>query len=153
MEQLETWLDERAAAFGDWAGETGTPGAWDFSPASLDVLEELIWKRYAGVKEILAERRSAFVQGAVWYAGETVRRARAGVVWGFEPWEPGTDEVPGMFASDLGVVTDSPFLVRSGQGRDHGLYPLGSVNSVARARYLGRNRAGGHLRALLDDLA
>ncbi|NBE49908.1 hypothetical protein [Streptomyces boluensis] len=151
MEQLEGWLDERATAFGEWVGETGAPGAWDFSPPSLDTLEELVRKRFAGEEQILAERGSAFIQGAVWYAGETVRRARAGVMWGFDPWEPGTDELPELFASELGVVTDSPYLVRSGQGSDKGRYPLGAVISLVCTTDEGDHPVRTHLRDLLDD--
>lgn len=152
-EQLREWLAERATAFGEWADETGTPETCDFTPASLNVLEQVVRKRFADVDHILAERSSTFVQGAVWYVGETVRRALPAVEWGFDPWEPAADEPPGMFASELGVMTDSPYLARPGQGKEQGCYPLGALNNLLRTADEYDRAVNSRLRELLDDLA
>ncbi|GAA3085736.1 hypothetical protein GCM10017562_64680 [Streptomyces roseofulvus] len=83
---LLAWLAERQVAFGDWAREAGGDAdRFDFSDASLDALEERVRETFAAPEEITARRRSPFVQGAVWYIGETLRRRREGWVWKFEP--------------------------------------------------------------------
>ena len=61
-----------------WAGHYGGDAVWDFSPESLDALEELVIQKASTPEELLDEERNApFVDGAVWYFGEVLRRGRS----------------------------------------------------------------------------
>ncbi|WP_374024999.1 tetratricopeptide repeat protein [Mycobacterium sp. HNNTM2301] len=77
-EYLRCWLAERGAQFPVWAGRYGGDAVWDFSPESLDALEELVIQNGSSPEELLDEERNApFVDGAVWYLGEVLRRGRS----------------------------------------------------------------------------
>ncbi|MEV0090260.1 hypothetical protein [Streptomyces sp. NPDC050738] len=86
--QLQAWLDERAAGFGAWAEETRAADRWDFTPGSLDLLEELVRSRYGSEADIHAGRMDPFLQGAIWYAGETACRTKR-LVWHYWPFATG----------------------------------------------------------------
>ena len=51
--RLNTWLERQRADFPAWARETGQQ--WDFTVESLDRLEELLRKRFAGWEELHAD--------------------------------------------------------------------------------------------------
>jgi hypothetical protein len=60
---------------------------WDFGPDSLDTLEELVIQRGSTPEQLLDdEHNAAFVDGAVWYVGEVLRRGRP------SPWEYDRDD-------------------------------------------------------------
>lgn len=81
-EYLRCWLAERGAQFPVWANHYGGDAVWDFSPDSLDALEELVVQQAPTPEQLLDEERNApFVDGAVWYLGEVLRRGRS------LPWE------------------------------------------------------------------
>ncbi len=81
-EYLRCWLAERGAQFPVWAGHYGSEAVWDFSPESLDALEELVIQKASTPEQLLDDERNApFVDGAVWYLGEVLRRGRS------LPWE------------------------------------------------------------------
>lgn len=84
-EYLQRWLTERQAQFPAWVRDCGGSGAeavWDFSPESLDVLEGLVIERGAIPEQLLEDEQNApFVDGALWYFGEVLRRKRP------LPWE------------------------------------------------------------------
>ncbi|MFE3326977.1 hypothetical protein [Streptomyces sp. NPDC059176] len=102
---LLVWLADRQAAFGRWAREAGGVHRFDFSDASLDALEGLVKEKFAESEEITAQRRSLFIQGAVWYIGETLRRRREGWVWKFEP-----DVTFGLLPAFYPAVPDPAYL-------------------------------------------
>ena len=52
--------------------------ALDFSPGSLDVLEQWILERYAGVSEILEPGEALILDGLARYVGETFREQLGG---------------------------------------------------------------------------
>ncbi|WP_170290736.1 hypothetical protein [Kitasatospora atroaurantiaca] len=115
--ELLMWLSERSSGFENWAQATGTPERWDFSPASLDVLEDLLRQTLTGEEDIDEQRRGAFIQGAVWYLGEVACRA-TGVVWKYEPFAFAGEPLPSLFAEvyasgTIGLDPD----VRPGSGR------------------------------------
>ncbi|ORB76290.1 tetratricopeptide repeat protein [Mycobacterium scrofulaceum] len=77
-EYLRCWLAERGAQFPVWAGHHGGEAVWDMSPESLDALEELVIQKAPTPEQLLDEEHNApFVDGAVWYLGEVLRRGRA----------------------------------------------------------------------------
>jgi hypothetical protein len=80
-EYLRCWLAERGAQFPVWAGHYGGDAVWDFSPESLDVLEELVMQKASTPEQLLEEQNAPFVDGAVWYLGEVLRRGRP------QPWQ------------------------------------------------------------------
>ena len=81
-EYLRCWLAERGAQFPVWAAHYGGGAVWDFSPESLDALEELVIEKASAPEQLLDDERNApFVDGAVWYLGEVLRRGRS------LPWE------------------------------------------------------------------
>ncbi|WP_407288207.1 hypothetical protein [Streptomyces sp. BP-8] len=74
---LSGWLNEREKTFAVWVEETGLPAqTWDFSPASLDVLERLVRERFPAKEEFEEAEAGLFLQGASWYVGEVARRER-----------------------------------------------------------------------------
>jgi hypothetical protein len=76
-EYLRCWLAERGAQFPVWAARYGGDAVWDFSPESLDALEELVIQKAPTPEQLLDEERNApFLDGAVWYVGEVLRRGR-----------------------------------------------------------------------------
>jgi len=81
---LQRWLAQRTEQFADWARECSAGGAWDFSPESLDVLEDIVVERGSTPEQLLDDETNAgFVDGAVWYLGEVLRRARP-IPWEYE---------------------------------------------------------------------
>ncbi|MFI0468710.1 hypothetical protein ACH347_31910 [Saccharopolyspora sp. 5N102] len=85
---LAGWLATRTAQFDAWVADTGVDkAAWDFSPASLDVLGRLVTERYPGGEAFERDEDAPFAQGAIWYAGEVGIRNRSGA-WRYrEPAE------------------------------------------------------------------
>lgn len=71
---LTLWLEHRERLFPEWAREF--PGPWDFTPASLDALEELA-RRVTPDAAALA-KNTGFGDGAAWYLGEVLRRSAGG---------------------------------------------------------------------------
>ncbi|MFD3942694.1 hypothetical protein [Streptomyces sp. NPDC058579] len=74
---LAGWLTERRDDFPAWAADAG-PGAWDFSPESLETLGRLMVERFTAKDAYRAAEDTPFVQGAVWYVGEVAVRHRHG---------------------------------------------------------------------------
>ncbi|MFC9622206.1 hypothetical protein ACFTXM_20155 [Streptomyces sp. NPDC056930] len=127
---LLAWLTERAQRFEQWAEATGTPGTWDFSPQSLDALEDLIRSQYDSDAESLTARRGTFLQGACWYIGEVVCRTQ-GAVWKFEPFAVKGAELPPLFgeANPSGIV-DDPCVGVPGEDTEEAIYPMGAVHGL-----------------------
>ncbi|MDT9692753.1 hypothetical protein Q5762_31400 [Streptomyces sp. P9(2023)] len=128
---LLAWLTERQAAFEPWAHEAGGVDLFDFSDASLEALGNLIREAFAEMEEVTAQRRTPFVQGAVWYIGETLCRRR-GWVWKYQP-----DINFGQLAPFYGEVenrglSDTPSVGAPGRDADpeEDLYPLNIVRRV-----------------------
>ncbi|MFF8912194.1 hypothetical protein ACF08M_02460 [Streptomyces sp. NPDC015032] len=127
---LLTWLTERAQSFEHWAEDTSTPETWDFSPQSLDTLEDLIHNQYSSNAESLTARRNAFLQGACWYIGEVVCRTR-GAVWKFEPFAVKGAELPSLFGeADPSGVIDEPCVGAPEEGTEEAIYPMGAVHGL-----------------------
>jgi hypothetical protein len=79
---FRAWLAEREASFDRWVADAGRArGELDFSPDSLDALHALVRRNLPGGRaDIDRPERRPFVDGAVWYFGEVVRRA-TGAAW------------------------------------------------------------------------
>lgn len=67
-EYLVQWLTTREREFSTWVERFGSDSDWDFTPGSIDALETLILDVDP---EGLSE---TFLDGAIWYYGETFRR-------------------------------------------------------------------------------
>lgn len=81
---LADWLTTRRERFAEWARACGVPDALDFSAASLDTVERLVRDRAGSVADLRQIRHEEFIQGAVWYLGETACR-RGGAHWIYHP--------------------------------------------------------------------
>ncbi|MER5683858.1 hypothetical protein [Streptomyces sp. NPDC002205] len=148
---LSAWLAERAQSFERWAETTSTPEAWDFSPQSLDALEDLIRSRYDNDAETLTARRDAFLQGACWYIGEVVRRTQ-GAVWKFEPFAVKGAELPSLFGeADPSGVIDDPCVGLPGEGTEEAIYPMGAVHGLFTTEDELGNPIAQHLSDVLGD--
>lgn len=105
---VQRWLTQRQADFADWVRDYGADGAWDFSPESLDMLEELVIGRGSTPEQLLdSEQNAAFVDGALWYLGETLRKARP-LLWEYDRDDDAADPTVGNFdvlEILMGVVT------------------------------------------------
>jgi hypothetical protein len=146
---LTSWLRDRRAAFPLWAEQTGEPsskdGGWDFSPASLDLLERQVRARYAGPADVDADavRQDPFLAGAVWYLGQVLclRYDSAWLHWDEDPGaEPGSHHHPDNPWSGI------PF---TGQPRKRRSF---AVDPLAELRNLVRYGAGYRLREILRSV-
>jgi hypothetical protein len=76
--ELERWFAERAADFPAWVARWAPDGTWDFSAASLDRLAELLNRLLESRKAVDDPANCDLVDGALWYLGDTCRRAGDG---------------------------------------------------------------------------
>ncbi|MFF4210779.1 hypothetical protein ACFYZE_15760 [Streptomyces sp. NPDC001796] len=123
--ELLAWLHGRRQAFDQWAQQTGAERL-DFRPDSLNELEDLLRERFQSDAELRARRLDPFVQGAVWYLGEVICRAK-GMVWKFERDVDHADTaaMPPLFGPDTPPgVLDTPCVSFPEDGPERGLYPL-----------------------------
>jgi hypothetical protein len=97
--QLRDWLAEREAGFAGWVRRWAPRGTWDFSAASLDGLGELLVRELGDESGLADPANRDLVDGAVWYVGETYRRAGDGQ-WSWSEEEDGEPSVP--YVVDLG---------------------------------------------------
>jgi hypothetical protein len=75
---LASWLAERSAGFEAWESAYAPDGTWDFSPESLDALEEVL-RRVTPTGDALEDPANRdFVESAAWYLGEVLRRGVGG---------------------------------------------------------------------------
>ncbi|MGW1651313.1 hypothetical protein [Streptomyces atratus] len=148
---LPAWLTERTQNFEQWAEDTSTPGTWDFSPQSLDALEDLIRSQYDSDAESLAARRGTFLQGACWYIGEVACRTQ-GAVWMFEPFAAKGAELPSLFGeADPSGVVDDPCVGIPGEDTEEAIYPMGAVHGLFSTEDELGNPIAQHLSDLLGD--
>lgn len=69
---------EREAAFAAWVARYAPDGDWDFSPDSLDALEQVVRREAPSVAELTDPARRDLLAGASWYLGEVLRRGLGG---------------------------------------------------------------------------
>ncbi|MGW1373479.1 hypothetical protein ACWD6P_04265 [Streptomyces sp. NPDC002446] len=152
FQRLAEWLQARATGFEEWARATGQAESWDFGPASLDALEELVRGRYSGEEELQEERDGLFVQGAVWYVGEVIRRSTPETSWGYDPFAMDAGDTSGrMFTPGADDELDTPYLTQPHFQEEDFVYPLSHLLLLfwkGSARY---RREEAHLRDLLDE--
>ncbi|MFI9810250.1 hypothetical protein ACIHEJ_39225 [Streptomyces sp. NPDC052301] len=126
---LLAWLTERQAGFERWAEEAGGSSRFDFSPASLDGLEELIREGFETPEDVTEQRRTPFLQGAVWYLGELFCRHR-GMVWKYEP-DFDTGRLAPFFAAEEPVgVLDTPCVGLPGARPGENWFPLNMIRRL-----------------------
>jgi hypothetical protein len=79
---MAQWLAAQEEVFADWAASTGRPGDFDFTPASLDALEEVLRSRLAGLSggRVFELYKDPIFYGALWYLGEVICRS-CGARW------------------------------------------------------------------------
>jgi hypothetical protein len=79
-QQFDAWrasIDDYVHDFLAWLPpETGK--AMDFAPASLDVLEAWLLKRYPNIDSMLVPEEAFVLNGLACYIGETIRRSAGG---------------------------------------------------------------------------
>jgi hypothetical protein len=80
--RLNAWRAAQQAAFETWAEEAG--GAWDFTPDSVDRLEEAIRSRFSTWDEASEAEDGPFLSPAAWYFGE-VQVRNHGAIWQWCP--------------------------------------------------------------------
>jgi hypothetical protein len=115
------WVAERKAAFDRWRAAYGTGTDWDFGRGSLDVLERLLADRAPTVEALYAPEHRDFVEGAVWYLGETVRRIKGGT-WVYRTQDP---DVPNIYAGD-------PYVQQAGRDGE-AVIPIVVIRGFVRA--------------------
>lgn len=152
MSELSAWLAERSKAFPEWAKATGEEQRWDFSPDSLDALEDLVRRTFADQAQVTGAKSGAFVQGAVWYIGEVICRT-TGAVWRYEPFAPGGGTPSELFASGKSWVTDTPAVAQPHGEDSEPLYPMGALNALYWETDELDNPIEAHLRDVLDPFA
>lgn len=93
---IAAWTAERREAFPRWESTYGTGTTWDFGPESLDGLENILLRIATTPEDLHDPARRGFVEGAVWYLGEVIRRIRGGT-WEYRTQDP---ENPNIYAGD-----------------------------------------------------
>ncbi|GAB3142865.1 hypothetical protein GCM10027290_18230 [Micromonospora sonneratiae] len=86
-EYLARWLATREQSFPNWVARYGQGTTWDFSVASLAVLGALVLRVTPTLEAFHAPEQAEFVEGAAWYTGESLRRARNGH-WTYRHGDP-----------------------------------------------------------------
>jgi hypothetical protein len=99
--RLRAWLQKQEEAFPQWAA--AHPGLWDFSPDSIDRLQEVLTEEFTPDENIEAARYAPAVTVPAWYLGETC--IRAGAVWKYSPNEP-VEPTAAAQNPDVGVPGD-----------------------------------------------
>lgn len=125
---IAAWVAERRGAFSQWARTYGADVAWDFRPASLDALENLLARITPTTGELRDPGHRDFVEGAVWYFGEVVRRIRGGT-WGYRTQDP---TAPNAYAGD-------PYVQQAGEDDDF-VMPIVMISDFVRNRVAGTLR-------------
>jgi hypothetical protein len=125
---ITAWVAERKATFERWKTAFGAGTDWDFGPASLDALERLLGGVTPTVQELYAPEHRGFVEGAVWYFGEALRRIKGGA-WVFRTQDP---QVPNAYAGD-------PYVQQSGQGGE-AVMPIVVIRAFVRTGQRGALR-------------
>lgn len=77
-EALRSWLEVQETGFPGWVADFGAGGVWDFGPASLPALEEVLRRSVDGPAELSEPGHRRLRDGAAWYLGETFRRRLGG---------------------------------------------------------------------------
>lgn len=83
--RLTAWLAGRAGDFPGWAD--AHEGPWDFTPASLDRLEDLVRGSFGSWEEVDAAGGEPLLAVAAWYFGE-VQVRHCGAAWRCDPDAP-----------------------------------------------------------------
>lgn len=83
--RLNAWLAKQEAAFPEWVKQTGQE--WDFTPESLDRLEDLVRRMFSTWEEAKAAEDDPILSVAAWYLGE-VQNRHYGTVWQCRPYPP-----------------------------------------------------------------
>jgi hypothetical protein len=91
---LASWLATRDREFPGWGATYGQGVAWDFSSGSLSALGELVLRLTPTLAELHDPANAAFVDGAAWYVGETLRRVKGGR-WYYQHGDPDTEVYTG----------------------------------------------------------
>lgn len=125
--ELAAWLARQEADFPTWAEATDTPETWDFSPASLDVLEAVVRERYADSRAIHDARGSIFIQVASWYVGEIARLVN-GAAWHYLEADP--TALPGAPGSIQNVWTRTPRVAQGPAVETPTMFPLNALRAL-----------------------
>lgn len=85
---LPAWLLKQAKLFGTWRDENHLePRDWDFSPDSLDRLEDVVRQTLSADPDLRAPENAALFESAMWYFGETTR-LNTPAEWRYIPGAP-----------------------------------------------------------------
>lgn len=97
---LVEWLTRQSGSFQDWTETYAPDTTWDFTPASLPALEGVVRRIAPTEEELLDDAHRDFLEGAIWYLGETMRRGLGGQ-WNWNLRKPGRRNFP--YVQNLGV--------------------------------------------------
>lgn len=76
--EAEAWTAAREADFPRWVARWAPDEEWDFSPASLNRLADLLNRSLGDQAAVLDPAHADLVESAAWYVGESYRRAGDG---------------------------------------------------------------------------
>ncbi|WP_328866057.1 hypothetical protein [Streptomyces sp. NBC_00304] len=125
---LLRWMDERRDAHEEWAEQTSFADALDFSPASLEALDELVRQTANSMEEVTDQRMAPFFQGAIWYVGEVFCRHRK-MVWKYIPDIVSGDLEPFFGAAGETSALDHPCVGAPADPESY-LYPLNMLRRI-----------------------
>jgi hypothetical protein len=101
----ERWARVRQARFPDWAVQYGAGRQWDFSAESLDALAQVILEHCPAGRYLLDVPVTAdFIDGVVWYFGETLHRGKPSH-WSYSG---NLTDRPGRESTGLTISTNLP---------------------------------------------
>lgn len=125
---LLRWLDERRDAHEGWAEQACLAGALDFTPTSLEALDELVRRTANSMEEVTDQRMAPFFQGAIWYVGEVFCRHRR-MVWKYVPDIVSGELEPFFDAAGETSALDHPCVGAPTDPEGH-LYPLNMLRRI-----------------------
>lgn len=118
----DQWASNNQAVFPEWMARYGAGRRWDFSADSLDDLAQVILQHCpAGVALLDAPVAEDFINGVVWYFGETLWRAKPSRWW-FH------DDIPAITGRELTGLAISSNLAFD--GFPLGVYLVQDINRV-----------------------
>lgn len=129
------WPNERLHDYLTWWADQAGGGRerWDFTPASLEAMEDLLRDRLGTVEEYDKVAGNSFWTVAAWYAGEyVVRRKKAG--WQFRRSNPAAP--PGTWHAVDSYWTDTIHVAQRLRYAGHAEHPTEMLRDVLRGERL-----------------
>lgn len=145
----EQWASGQRSRFPEWVARYGAGCQWDFSADSLDVIARIVLEHCPADSSVLhAPPGEDFLDGVLWYLGETLHRAKPSR-WSFSA---NVADIGGGWRAGLQISANLPYDVYD-IGYPMAVYLVQELDLVVRPRMItGPNQPETNPRRLSDTL-